>query len=69
MGTRYALIALRGTRTQREMADRYDVSVLTWQNWERGRTPPHKVFRQRLAREAGKPEAELFPETVKEDLT
>lgn len=68
MAKRYALIAFRGARTQREMADRFGVSVLTWKNWEHGRTVPHKVFRRRLAEEAGRPEEELFPSEKMECL-
>lgn len=40
------VIAARGTRTQKQVADLLQVTRNTVQNWERGRAPiPHAAYR------------------------
>lgn len=57
---RKKLIEYRGGRTQREMAEKYNVSQQTWSAWESGgRLPKFKIMLA-LERDSGIPIKSLF---------
>lgn len=50
------VIAARGTRTQKQIADLLQVTRNTVQNWERGRAPiPHLAYKEMLATKENAP--------------
>lgn len=57
---REALIAYRGNRSQKEMANMYGVTQQAWSGWENGETKPSVVIMKRLEGESGIPMERLF---------
>ena len=61
---RNILIAYRGKKSQREMAEKYGVSQQTWSIWESGRATPRPAMMKRIADDIKKPIDKIFFEAV-----
>lgn len=57
---REKLIGFRGSRTQKEMAEKYGVTQQAWNRWEMGHTAPVLPIMKRLEVDSGIPMEELF---------
>ena len=60
MAKRALLVKYRGKRSQREMADLYDVSQQVWSRWENGIATPSVINMKRLENDIGKPMEKIF---------
>lgn len=56
------IIKFRGTRSQEEMGNMYDVSQQTWSNWECGIKKPSVSRMKQMETDSGIPMEELFPD-------
>lgn len=54
------LIAYRGSRSQREMAEKYGVSQQLWALWEAGKSVPRPHVMKQISKDSKKPMEEIF---------
>lgn len=57
---REMLIKYRGSKSQEEMANKYNVTQQTWSNWERGKKTPSPAIMKQIEIDSGFPMEEIF---------